>query len=193
VRTKAMITGAIAAIGIATLTANASSAPQPRSLGSVVSLIAGTTTIMKADRDEVSVATRSTSAVPAIAGPAEKPLAAVKPASARFTLSAACQQAINALKALHQADVAEDAAELASRQPLSLTALQAARAEDLAEAQQWRNALTAARTACLPAPSAACQSAITNLQTLLQATRTTDLAGLKAAFAAVATACAHRD
>ena len=192
-RIKAMITGAIAAIGIATLTANASSAPQPRSLGSVVSLVAGTTTIMKADRDEVSVATRSTSAVPAIARPAEKPVAAVKPASARFTLSAGCQQAINALKALHQADVAEDAAELASRQPLSLTALQAARAEDLAEAQQWRNALTAARTACLPAPSAACQSAITNLQTLLQATRTTDLAGLKAAFAAVATACAHRD
>ena len=81
--------------------------------------------------------------------------------------------------------------ELASRQPLSLTALQAARAEDLAEAQQWRNALTAARTACLPAPSAACQAAITNLQTLLQATR--ELAGLKAAFAAVATACGHRD
>ena len=163
-RTKAMITGAIAAIGIATLTANASSAPQPRSLGSVLSLVAGTTTIMKADRDEVSLATRSTSAVPAIAAPAAKPLAVAKPAAARFTLSAACQQAINALKALHQA-----------------------------EAQQWRNALTAARTACLPAASAACQAAITNLQTLLPATRTADLAGLKAAFAAVATACAHRD
>src|SRR5947208_9018140 len=186
-----MITGPIAAIGIATLTANANSAPHPNPLGSVVSLLAGTTTIMKAN--DVSVATRGAITAPAIARPAEKPLAAVKPAAARFTLSAACQQAINALKALHQAEVAEDAAELASRQPLSLTALQAARAEDLAEAQQWRNALTAARTACLPAPSAACQSAITNLQTLLQAPRTTDLAGLKAAFAAVATACAHRD
>jgi hypothetical protein len=193
VRAKAIITGAIAAIGIATLTANASSAPRANSLGSVVSLLAGTATIMKADRDAVSVATRGTSAMPAIAGAAEKPLAAVKPASARFTLSAACQQAINALKALHQADVAEDAAELARRQPLSLTALQAAHAEDLAEAQQWRNALTAARTACLPAPSAACQAAISNLQTLLQAGRRTDLAGLKAAFGAVATACAHRD
>ena len=188
-RTKAMITGAIAAIGIATLTANASSAPHPNPLGSVVSLLAGTTTIMKAN--DVSVATRGAITAPAIARPVEKPVEVVKPASARFTLSAACQQAINALKALHQADVAEDAAELASRQPLSLTALQAARAEDLAEAQQWRNALTAARTACLPAPSAACQAAITNLQTLLQATR--ELAGLKAAFAAVATACGHRD
>ena len=163
-RTKAMITGAIAAIGIATLTANASSNSHQGSPGSVVSLVAGTTTIMRADRDEVSVATRGAITAPAIAGPAEKPLAAVKPAAARFTLSAACQQAINALKALHQA-----------------------------EAQQWRNALTAARTACLPAPSAACQAAITNLQTLLQATRTADLAGLKAAFAALATACAHRD
>jgi len=192
VRTKAMITGAIAAIGIATLTANASSAPHPNSLGSVVSLLAGTTTIMKAD-DDVSVATRGAITPPAIARPAEKPVAVVKPASARFTLSAACQQAINALKALHQADVAEDAAELASRQPLSLTALQAARAEDLAEAQQWRSALTVARTACLPGPSAACQTAITNLQTLLQTTRIRELAGLKAAFAAVATACGHRD
>ena len=162
-RTKAMITGAIAAIGIATLTANASSAPHPNSLGSVVSLLAGTTTIMKAD-DDVSVATRGAITPPAIARPAETPVAAVKPASARFTPSAACQQAINALKALHQA-----------------------------EAQQWRNALTAARTACLPAASAACQAAIANLQTLLQATRATDLAGLKAAFAAVATACGHRD
>ena len=192
-RTKAMITGAIAAIGIATLTANASSNSHQGSPGSVVSLVAGTTTIMKADRDEVSVATRSAITAPAIARPAEKPVAVVKPASARFTLSAGCQQAINALKALHQADVAEDAAELASRQPLSLTALQAARAEDLAEAQQWRNALTVARTACLPGPSAACQTAITNLQTLLQTTRIRELAGLKAAFAAVATACGHRD
>src|SRR5438094_663886 len=106
-----MITGAIAAIGIATLTANASSAPHPNSLGSVVSLLAGTTTIMKAD-DDVSVATRGAITPPAIARPAETPVAVVKPASARFTLSAACQQAINALKALHQADVAEDAAHL---------------------------------------------------------------------------------
>src|SRR5205823_12634342 len=118
---------------------------------------------------------------------------AVTRAAARFRLSAACQQAINALKALHQAEVAEDAADLASRQPLSLTALQAARAEDLAEAQQWRNALTAARTACLPAPSAACQAAITNLQTLLQTTRIRELAGPKEAVAAVATARGHRD
>ena len=191
-RTKAMITGAIAAIGLATLTANAASNPHPSSRGSVVSLVAGTTTIIKADRDEMTLATRATAA-PVSSKPAERVVAAVKPAAPRFALSAGCQQAIDSLKGLHQADVAEDAAERATQQAVSVTALQAERAEDLAEAQQWRNALTAARTACLPAPSATCQAAILNLQTLLQATRSRDLAGLKAAFAAVATACGHRD
>src|SRR5207245_11384356 len=98
-----MMTGAIAAIGIATLTANASSAPQPRPLGSVVSLVAGTTTIMKDDRDEVSVATSSTSAVPAIAEPEAKTHAVDKTASARVTTSDACQPALNAVTHWHYA------------------------------------------------------------------------------------------
>ena len=206
-RTKVMISGAIAAIGLATLTANAGNNTHTGSQGSVVSLVAGTRTIVKADRDEVALGTRI---VPGSPVSAVKPAAAVKPAVPRVTLSAGCQAAINALKALHQADVAEDAAERASQQPVTAATLAADRTEDLAEAQQWRTALTAARTACLPAPSAACQAAIANLQTLLQATRSrelsglsiasrtpadwmTGLAGLKAAFSAVATACGHRD
>jgi hypothetical protein len=191
VRTKVMISGAIAAIGLATLTANAGSNVHTSSQQGVVSLIAGTRTIVKADRDEIALGTRSATTVPASTKPATRPVAAARPAAPRFTLSASCQAAINTLKALHQADVAEDAAERARQQPVSAAVLEADRAEDLAEAQQWRNALTAARAACLPAPSAACQAAISNLHTLLQATRT--LAGLKAAFGVVATACGHRD
>jgi len=207
VRTKAMISAAIAAIGLATLTANAGSNTYTGSQGSVVSLVAGTRTIVKADGDEVALGARS---VPASTKPAARPVAAVRPAAPRLALSAACQDAINRLKALHQADVAEDAAERASQQPVSVAALEADRAEDLAEAQQWRTALTAARAACLAAPTAACQAAIANLQTLLQsapsrelsglsiASRTpadwmTRLAALKAAFGTVATACGHRD
>jgi len=144
VRTKVMISGAIAAIGLATLTANAGNNTHTGSQGSVVSLVAGTRTIVKADRDEVALATRI---VPGSPVSAVKPAAAVKPAVPRVTLSAGCQAAINALKALHQADVAEDAAERASQQPVTAATLAADRTEDLAEAQQWRTALTAARTA----------------------------------------------
>ena len=209
-RTKAIISGAIAAIGLATLTANAGTNTPTSSRASVVSLVAGVRTIVKADRDEVALGTRSAMTVAASATPAARPVAAVRPAAPRLALSAGCQAAINTLKALHQADVAEDAAERASQQPVTAATLAADRTEDLAEAQQWRTALTAARTACLPAPSAACQAAIANLQTLLQATRSrelsglsiasrtaadwmTGLAGLEAAFSAVATACGHRD
>ena len=192
-RTKAIISGAIAAIGLATLTANAGTNTPTSSRASVVSLVAGVRTIAKVDRDEVALGTRSAMTVAASATPAARPVAAVRPAAPRLALSAGCQAAINTLKALHQADVAEDAAERAAQQPVSVAALQADRAEDLAEAQQWRTALAAARPACLPTPSAACQATISNLQILLQASRTTDLAGLKAAFGAVATACAHRD
>ena len=192
-RTKAIISGAIAAIGLATLTANAGTNTPTSSRESVVSLAAGVQTIVKADRDEVALGTRSAATVPASTTPTARRVAAVRPATPRLALSAGCQEAINTLKALQQADVAEDAAERAGQQPVSVATLQADRAEDLAEAQQWRTALTAARLACLPAPSAACQAAISNLQILLQASRTTDLAGLKAAFGAVATACGHRD
>jgi hypothetical protein len=105
---------------------------------------------------------------------------------------------------MQQADVTEDAAERASQQPLS-AAIAADRAEDLAEAQHWQPALLAARTACLPQPVAACEAALTSLPALLPTNRLeawselvklpsqVDVAGLRAAFIAVATACADRD
>jgi hypothetical protein len=132
---------------------------------------------------------------------------AAKPAP-KITVSTACQDAVNNLKARHQADVAEDAAErAAAQQPPSASALEADRAEDAAELQQWRTALMAARTACLPQPSAACQAAIAALQALKDSgvedlREWTDLrnvnwpaqlASLRTAVAAVATACGDRD
>ena len=130
-RTKAIISGAIAAIGLATLTANAGTNTPTSSRASVVNLVAGVRTIAKVDRDEVALGTRSAATVPASATPAARPVAAVRPAAPRLALSAGCQAAINTLKALHQADVAEDAAERAAQQPVSVAALQADRAEDL--------------------------------------------------------------
>src|SRR2546422_6655568 len=121
-----MISGAIAAIGLATLTANAGSNTHAGSQGSVVSLVAGTRTIVKADRDEVALGSRN---VTASTKPATRPVAATRPASQRFILSAGCQEAINTLKALHQADLTEDAAERASQQPVSVAALEADRPE----------------------------------------------------------------
>jgi hypothetical protein len=120
-------------------------------------------------------------------------------------LSAACQQAIDALKAMRQADAAEDAAEKA--QPASDAAMAADRAEDLADAQQWKQAFMAVRTACVPQPTAACQAALASLKALVPANRPRpetwselvkspsqfDLAGVRAAFAAVKAACGHRD
>jgi len=72
VRTKAIISGAIAAIGLATLTANAGTNTPTSSRASVVSLVAGVRTIAKVDRDEVALGTRSAATVPASATPAER-------------------------------------------------------------------------------------------------------------------------
>ncbi len=203
-RTKTIILGAIAALALATLTANAGATHQGQ--GSLVSLVAATTTVAKADRDAASDAApsamheESTETV-------QKPVVAAKPAP-KITVSTACQDAINNLKALHQADVTEDAAERAAAQhPPSASALEADRAEDAAERQQWRTALLAARTACLPPPSTACQAAIAALQALKGSgvedlREWTDLrnvnwpaqlASLRTAVAAVATACGDRD
>jgi hypothetical protein len=206
VRIKAIMVGAIAALALATLTANAATTATPRVSGSLASLLAATTTFTKAaDRDEVSVAPRTTESEKA-AEPAAKPIVANKPVAPHAPqVTAACQQAIDALKAMHQTEVAEDVAERAAHQPLSPATIAADHAEDLAEAQQWRQALTAARTACLPQPSAACQAAITSLQALLPANRPEewsdlvklpnqiDLTALRAAFTAVRTACGDRD
>jgi len=118
------------------------------------------------------------------------------------------------LKALRQADVAEDRAErAAAQQPLTASAIAADKVEDAAEKQHWRTALLAARTACLPQPSAACQAAIAALQALKgdgvedwrelgdlhdwsdlrNVNWTAELASLRATVSTVATACGDRD
>ena len=198
-RIKAIIVGAIAALALVTLTANADTAAKSRVSGSVVTLMAATTAITKtADRTVVTVATRRAD-TEKTAEPAEKPVVAVKAVPPRAPqTTAACQLAINALKAMHQADVTEDAAERPATAPQPLS-------EDLGEAQHWSQALTATRTACQPQPTAACQAALTSLKVLLPATRPEewsdlvklpnqmDLAALRAAVTGVATACSHRD
>jgi hypothetical protein len=197
--------GAIAALALATLTASASTTATPRASGSLVSLVAATTTIATvAERDEARVPTRGADVEKT--EPAVKPVVAVKPVTPHVPQpSAACQQAINTLKAMRQADVAEDTTERAAPLPLSAASIAADRAEDLADAQQWTQALLAARTACEPQPTAACEAALARLQALLPANRPEewidmvklptpiDLTALRAAFAAVATACGHRD
>jgi hypothetical protein len=202
VRTKTIILGAIAALALATLTANAGATHQVP--GSLVSLVAATTTVATADREAASTAAPSATHD----GSSEAVQKAVAARPARITVPPACQDAIKNLKALHQADVTEDAAErAAARQPPSASALEADKAEDAAEKQQWRTALLAARAACLPQPSGACQAAIVTLQALKGTAvedlrewtdlRTTNwpaqLASLRTAVGAVATACGDRD
>jgi hypothetical protein len=178
VRTKTIILGAIAALGLATLSVNAANAPHRSAPGSAMSLVAGTSAIAKADRDEVSAAVRTTSTVKtratsATTEAAEKPEVEVEDEAEapKGPVSPACQTAIDNLKALRQADVAEDAAEKA--QPPSADA---DKAEDMAERQHLRDAVIAMRTACLPQPSAACQAAIANLKALRQADAAEDAA-----------------
>jgi len=209
VRTKTIILGAIAALALVTLSANAGNRT-PQAQGSLVSLVAATTTVARADRD--ATATAAATAIHAEAVEAvTKPVVAARPVP-KVTVSAACQDAINTLKALHQADVAEDTAErAAAQQPLTPSAIAADKAEDAAELQKWQTALLAARTACLPQPNAACQAAIAALQALRangaddwrqwieqwQDLRTVNwtaqLASLRTAVSAVATACGERD
>ena len=209
-RTKSIILGAIAALALVTLSANAGNRATPQAQGTLVSLLAATTTVAKADREAEATAAPAathTEATEAVA----KPVVAARPAP-KVVVSAACRDAINNLKALHQADVTEDTAERAAAgQPLSASAIAAEKAEDAAEKQPWQSALLAARTACLPQPSAACQAAIAALQALKangaddwrqwiaqwQDLRTVNwtaqLASLRTAVSAVATACGERD
>ena len=209
-RTKTIILGAIAALALVTLSANAGNRATPQGQGSLVSLVAATTTVARADRD--ATATAAATAIHAEAVEAvTKPVVAARPVP-KVTVSAACQDAINTLKALHQADVAEDTAERAAAgQPPSASAIAADKTEDAAELQKWQTALLAARAACLPQPNAACQAAIAALQALRangaddwrqwieqwQDLRTVNwtaqLASLRTAVSAVATACGERD
>jgi hypothetical protein len=211
VRTKTIILGAIAALALATLSANAGNLATHQVHGSLVSLVTATTTVAKADRETESAAVPAATHEEATQA-VQKPVVAAKPAP-KDTVSAACQDAINKLKALRQADVDEDTTERAAQQPPSASAIEADKVEDAAEKQKWRTALLAARSACLPQPSAACQAAIAALQALKGAgvedwrqwgdlhqwsdlrniNWTAQLTSLRAAVSAVATACGDRD
>ena len=212
-RIKTIILGAIAALALVTLTANAGNRLTPQAQGSLVSLVAATSSLATADRDAAASAVKPVATHEEAPEAVQKPIVATKPAP-KLTVSAACQDAINNLKALHQADVAEDASERAAvQQPLSASAIEADKTEDAAEKQSWRTALLAARTACLPQPSAACQAAIAALQALKTSgvedwreliaqhqfsdlrnvDWTAQLASLRSAVSAVATACGDRD
>ena len=208
-RRIALVTGAIAALAVAALTLNTANAAPRAVQGSIVSLVAATRTIATEDRDQVALAVRATAAPAATMQSAEKPDTETRPAAPRAAITTGCQQAITNLKALHQADVTEDASERTGQSETTASAL-ADRAEDAIEAQKWTAALTAARTACLTQPTAACTSEIASLQTVLQTTRTEELTELptsardqsdwladwtsvRTAFSAVATACANRE
>src|SRR5438128_5020865 len=140
---------AIGALALATLTANAGNRASHPVQGSLVSLVAATTVMAKADRDAASAAAASATHEEGSEA-VQKPVVAAKPAAPKIAISTDCQNAINALKALRQADATEDAAERAAATlPPSSSALEADRAEDAAEQQQWRTALLAARSACV--------------------------------------------
>jgi hypothetical protein len=213
VRTKTIILGAIAVLALATLTANAGNRPTAEAQGSLVSLLAATTSLTRADREAEATAAAVAATHREATETVQKPVVAAKPAP-KVTVPAVCQDAINKLKAMHQAEVTEDVSERAGlQQPLSASAIEADKAEDAIEKQKWQTALLAARTACLPQPSAACQAAIAALQALktngaedwrqLIAEHqfsdlrnidwTAQLASLRSAVSAVATACGQRD
>src|ERR1700694_4374413 len=210
VRIKTIILGAIAVLALATLSANAGNRATPHVQGSLVSLVAANTTVARVDREAATTAAPAAPQVEATEA-VVKPVVATKPAP-KLAVSAACQDAINNLKALRQADAVEDAAERAAGPP-SASAIAADKAEDAADKQQWRTPVLAARPACLPQPSAACQAAIAALQALkgngvddwrnlgephqMSDLRNVNwpaqLAGLRSAVASVATACGERD
>jgi hypothetical protein len=213
VPTKTIILGAIAVLALATLTANAGNRPSAGAQGSLVSLLAATTSLTRADREAEATAAAVAATHQEATETAQKPVVAAK-AAPKVTVPAVCQDAINKLKAMHQAEVTEDASERAGlQQPLSASAIEADKAEDAIEKQKWQTALLAARTACLPQPSAACQAAIAALQALktngaedwrqLIAEHqfsdlrnidwTAQLASLRSAVSAVAMACGQRD
>ena len=202
-RTKTIILGAIAALALATLTANAGNRATRQEPGSLVSLVAAATTLTKTDRD-VATAAAKTAALKGSTEAVRKPV--VAGLAPKITVSTDCQNAINSLKTLRQADAAEDPAERAAA-PQPASGVEADKAADDAENLQWRTALLAARSACLPQPSAACQAAIAAIQALKgngtedlgeradlrNVNWTADLASLRTAVGVVATACGERD
>lgn len=205
-RRKAIIVGAIGVLGAAALSVSAQNSGQGTT-ASLGSLVAARAQVVTAEREvTVAVPAALTAATTKPETEAtEKPDVDTKPAAPRISLSATCQAAIANLKAMHQADVAEDAKERSSAsEPESAAALATDRSEDATEAQSWKNALLAARTACVPKPTTACASAISAVQAQLQALHTEelgelhaitesdwlgDLTSVRTAFSAVAAAC----
>jgi hypothetical protein len=208
VRNKLIITGAIGVMAAATLTVNAQNGSHQAIQTKATSPVALAHTV-SVDRDDVVLAARATAAASTKAETEElaKPAIQVKPAATPAGLSSACQAAIANLKAMHQADIAEDASERSSVSSRTAATIAADRAEDAAELQKWASALTAARSACAPATATACRTAVTGLQAALLAWRTaelaeapgaetdwaTDFAPIRTAFSGLATACADRD
>ena len=210
-RSKLIITGAIGILAVATLTVNAQNASSKTTTGSVGTLLAATAQVVKADRDEVAIATRVSASAAAVAqsvkpaaAESEKTEVAARATAPRSTIPAGCQSAIAALKGLHDADVAEDASERTAAAVQTAAALAAERSEDLIEAQKWAGALVKARAMCLPLAATACQTAVAGLQPVLQTLRNeelmelqtrdatesaNDLAAVRTAFSAVAMAC----
>jgi hypothetical protein len=207
VRSKLIITGAIGVLAVATLAVNAQNASTKTTRGSVGTLLAATAQVVKADRDDVAIAARAT-ATAAAAAQGAKPEAsegADKLAAPKLAITTACQSAIANLKTMHQADVAEDAAERTLASSKGASTLLADRTEDALEAQKFMSAAIAARAACMPEPATACRTAITGLQAALLAWRTaelaeapgaetdwaTDFAPIRTAFSGIAAACAN--
>src|ERR1700682_6553597 len=108
VPTKTIILGAITVLALATLSANAGNRATHYVQGSLVSLVAASTTVARADREAATTAASAATHVEATEA-VVRPVVATKPAP-KLAVSAACQDAINNLKALRQADAVEDAA-----------------------------------------------------------------------------------
>lgn len=210
-RGKAIIVGGIGVLVAAALSVNAQNGNQRTTTASLASLVAARTQVASAER-EITIAERSTSTESATkpdSEPAEKHDVDTKPTAPKVTISDACQNAIANLKALHKANVAEDAKERTTAlESRSVTAVATEQNEDATEAQAWKGALLSARAACVPQPTTACSSAISALQAKLQSLHTEelgelhaiseldwigDLASVRTAFSAVATACGNRE
>lgn len=212
-RSKLIITGAIAVLAAATLTVNAENSAQKTNAARTASAVALFARTVSADREEVAIdvpAATTTVTTTAAAKPdieqSSKPDTDSKPA-ATPALPAACTDAIANLKSMHQADVSEDATERTNAATESAATIAADKSEDMTEGQSWTKALMAAHTACEPQPLVGCQTALSGLQTVLASLRTqelaepsgsamdfaADFAPVHTAFSAIAMACANRE
>ncbi len=217
VRNKLIITGAVGIMAAATLTVNAQNAAGRAIQGRPTSAVALLARTVSADRDDEHLAVLPTASTTNDASTGKPTTEVATSHEAETTPSAAtspaavttgCTTAIANLKALHQADVAEDAKERATAPAegrRDAAASTGDRTEDFAETQQWLAEVRAVHGACLPATAPSnCQTAISGLQPVLAALRAqelaeagtendvaTDFSAIRGAFSAVAMACAR--